>query len=320
MDRRAYADIKKGRVYFVAQHTAGSWPWGTHYYHPKTGVLCYLVNSDLSWRPNEADAQADLDAYALQHDLAAAVHPGDESAPSADPLDVAAEVLNGAAEAEAAGAPEAAEDPATPAGCSRVEPDPEKMAALQNRLRSLAGELFAVKDRKRAVDADFAAQIKGVEASMQTCLNHMHDLEWPSKPEPARLPFETASPAPPETKPAAPPETKSEPEAADDSHLLPEPEAGAEDAPASSENEPQEPALINCPACSGGISEDGEECRRCMGTGRIIPPAAPLAPCGHPVAAILDEHGSPRPCVLCAQDVRPKRSSRRSSRHAEAAP
>jgi hypothetical protein len=281
-------------------------------------MFAYLKKLTLHTRNYETQRERALDfldGYEWHDDAGARgdTQAADESAPAVDPLGVVAEVPEGPAEAEAA------EDPATPAGCSRVEPDPEKMAALQNRLRSLAGELFAVKDRKRAVDADFAAQIKGVEASMQTCLDQMHDLEWPPKPEPARLPFETASPAPPETKPAAPPETKSGPEPADDSHLLPEPEAGAGDAPASSASEPQEPALIACPACFDGVTDDEEECRRCMGTGRIIPPAAPLAPCGHPVAATLDETGAPRPCVLCAQDARPKRSSRRSSRSAEVA-
>ena len=82
MERRAYTD-KKGRVLFVRQSGGGSEPWGTHYYHPKTGVLCYLVNKALPWAKDQEAAQQNLDAYALDKELGASGMP--EPTPTTEP-------------------------------------------------------------------------------------------------------------------------------------------------------------------------------------------------------------------------------------------
>ena len=45
-------------------------------------------------------------------------------------------------------------------------------------------------------------------------------------------------------------------------------------------------------------------CPTCKGAGKVPAPAPvrPLAPCGHPMAAIFDADHNPRPCVLCGKE------------------
>lgn len=185
----AYQD-KKGRVLFVRQHESGSWPWGTHYADGKGGFK-YMVTKALPWRSSQAEAQADLDAYALQKEYETAEPVAEPETPptptgASDPSVAAAS--EGAAEAPAA-AP-------TPSEEDVLQGEQERrLARLREELQGLVEEEMRYKDCKSRDNAHWTSLLKDVDERKADVLSEIRKEE---RPIPNALPFDR----PAETKEA----------------------------------------------------------------------------------------------------------------------
>ena len=154
-----------------------------------------------------------------------------------------------------------------------------RLMKLREDLQGLVEEEMSYKERASADASHWRSLLKDVDERKSDTLAEIHQEE---RIDPNALPFE----GPAETKQAEE-ETKG---------------------PSG-----EEPMMVACEECSGAGTVNGEECKGCMGTGRVIPqpqeepqpeqgarpePWANCLNCGHPAAAHFYADGQHRACVI----------------------